>query len=346
MFATRSKLGYDPSISPAERTRDQRTTKYSIKVTGQGREATYVTHQVLVNINAEAMQGRATRVWRGKKADEKGRPAGHNTVIKDCWIDTDRKREGDILAEILEAARTSTNPDHLVNIKNHFLTVVHHGDVLVDGVKDTTLSLRRGTDFPEPRKFLNLERCSSTTKEVDKPPVGIVTLDKNTVNWLNKFERADDKSHYRIVFDSEENCDPIDTLTSGRAIWGAMIDALTGVSTLHELGYIHRDISAGNVLVGCGIPGVVQVAMCIRGAPGHVTLEVKNQEYLFAPGNSGSKPEISISEMRRAARRSGKPDTVSPLKTKPRTNLKAQQSYKGPLMPPFVNNPLHDLESL
>ncbi|KAI0089643.1 hypothetical protein BDY19DRAFT_1070382 [Irpex rosettiformis] len=228
MFSPMTKLGYDPSISPVERTRDQRTTKYSIKVTGQGREATYITHQVLANISAEAMQGRATRVWRGKQTDERGRPIGHNMVIKDCWIDTDRKREGDILSEILEAAKTSSNPDHLSNIKNHFLTVVHHGDVLVDGVKDTTLSLRRGTEFPELRKFLDLERSSSTTKEVDKPPVGIVTLDKNTVNWLNKFERADDKSHYRIVFDSEENCDPIDTLTSGLAIWDAMIDALTG----------------------------------------------------------------------------------------------------------------------
>ncbi|KAI0085288.1 hypothetical protein BDY19DRAFT_909100 [Irpex rosettiformis] len=368
MFSPMTKLGYDPSISPAERTRDQRTTKYSIKVTCQGREATYITHQVLANISAEAMQGRATRVWRGKQADEKGRPTGHNMVIKDCWIDSDRKREGDILAEILDAAKTSPNPDHLPNIKNHFLTVVHHGDVLVDGVKDTTLSLRRGTEFPEPRQFLDLVR-SSATKEVEKPPVGLVTLDKDTVVWLRGF-RSDDKSHYRIVFDSEESCDPIDTLTSAHGIWNAMVDAHLGVTTLHQLGFIHRDISAGNVLVGRGIPGrvgagvgkIVDLEFCKRiddnnrvhqgrtGTRYFIPLEVQMQEYIFvpdivAPDHGPSRQKYSLSEISR--RRLGKtqtskihrrvPNASKGVKLNPASNLET---------PPFVNNPLHDLESL
>ncbi|KAI0085289.1 hypothetical protein BDY19DRAFT_996840 [Irpex rosettiformis] len=365
MFSPITKLGYDPTILPAERTRDQRTTKYSIKVTGQGREATYVTHQVLANISAEVMQGKATRVWRGKGVDEKGRPTGHNMVIKDCWIDTDRKREGDILAEILEAAKTSTNPNHLQNIKDHFLTVVHHGDVLVDGVKDTTLSLRRGTEFPEPRRFLDLVR-SSAAKEVDKPPAGLVTLGEDAAVWLRGF-RSDDKSHYRIVFDSEENCDPIDTLTSGRAIWNAFIGAFIGVCTLHELGFIHRDISAGNVLVGRGIPGVVQAGIgkivdlefCKRiddNSPVHqrrvgtryfIPLEVEKQVYFFGPDTDDDDvSEISLEEVSDFVLE--KPTSVEPLGNTRKTSadLSSSQSSDGSSTSPFVNNPLHDLESL
>ncbi|KAI0089644.1 hypothetical protein BDY19DRAFT_116298 [Irpex rosettiformis] len=46
------------------------------------------------------------------------------------------------------------------------------------------------------------------------------------------------------------------------------------------------------------------------------------------------------------SRRFRKPGTVSPSKTKPRPSLKGLISSKGSPMPPFVNTPLHDLESL
>ncbi|KAI0089527.1 hypothetical protein BDY19DRAFT_993119 [Irpex rosettiformis] len=365
MFADRSKLGYDPTIAVSKRTKDQRTTKYNIMVRGHdGHEATYITDEVVANISAEALQGRATRVWREKKADENGRSAGHNMVIKDCWIDDDRQREGDVFAEILEAAKASSNPEHLENIERHFLKVVQHGDVFIDGEKDDTFKLaRRGAEFPEPRQFLELH-CSSEPKEVIKPPIGLVTVDQATVNWLNTL-RYDNKSHYRIVFDSEEDCDPIDTLTSGRAIWYAMGGALTGIATLHVLGFIHRDISAGNVLVGRGISGsvkggtgkIVDLEFCKRiddNRPVHqgrtgtryfIPIEVENGTYMFGPTlpQTTADPKLNFSQISKLMEDDDDDSLSESSETSDTDSSGSTSTVKAP---PFVNNPLHDLESI
>ncbi|KAI0086803.1 hypothetical protein BDY19DRAFT_995547 [Irpex rosettiformis] len=348
MFAPRSRLGYDPTIGIAKRTKDQKTTKYSIDVRGQdGREATYITDEVVANISAEALQGQATRVWRGKKADSDGRSTGHNMVIKDCWIDTSREREGDILAAILEAAKKSPNLKHLPQIKEHFLTVVQHGDVFIDGEQDNTFSLLRGgAEFPEPKKFLDLQ-CSST------------------VDWIRHLRLYHDKFHYRIVFDSEEDCDPIDTLTSGREIWYALGGALNGLVTLHELGFIHRDISAGNVLVERGkasqivkkrVGKIVDLEFCKRiddDKPVHqgrtatryfVPIEVEAQGYLFNPKNKtpAMAPIHNSSDISKLMDETDD----EPRSTTPETSSQSSDSSEPVNTPSFVNNPLHDLESL
>ncbi|KAI0086804.1 hypothetical protein BDY19DRAFT_1074371 [Irpex rosettiformis] len=365
MFAPLSRLGYDPTIGVAKRTKDQKTTKYSINVRGQdGREATYITDEVVANISAEALQGRATRVWRGKKADANGHSIGHNMVIKDCWIDTSREREGDILASILEAAKKSPNPKHLPRIKEHFLTVVQHGDVFIDGEQDNTCSvLRGGVEFPEPKKFLDLQ-CSSKNREVIKPPVGLVTVDQATVDWLRNLRLYQDKFHYRIVFDSEEDCDPIDKLTSGRKIWYALGGALIGLGVLHQLGFVHRDISAGNVLVGRGIAGskggtgkIVDLEFCKHvdnNKPAHqgrtgtryfIPVEVESKRYMFGPtlGTAATDPEHDFADTSKLMDE----DDDHPRSATPDMDTQSSDSYSAPMeAPAIVYNPLHDLESL
>ncbi|KAI0797254.1 hypothetical protein BC629DRAFT_1502565 [Irpex lacteus] len=111
MYAEPRELGYDPTISVKRQTGDKKTNVYKISVPRQptpddpSTTKEYLTHEVVANISAEAMRGRATRVWRGKEVGPDGKATGPNRVIKDCWIDADRTREGDILKNILDAAK-------------------------------------------------------------------------------------------------------------------------------------------------------------------------------------------------------------------------------------------------
>ncbi|KAI0089552.1 hypothetical protein BDY19DRAFT_1056546 [Irpex rosettiformis] len=360
MFAQKSRLGYDPTISVAKRAKDQRSTKYGIKVRGKdGRESTYIMEEVVANMSSGTLQGRSTRVWRGKKADANGHSTGHNMVIKDCWIDSSREREGDFLAEIFEAAKKSPNPEHLPRIQKHFLTVVQHGDVFIDGEQDNTFGLLRGdADFPEPKRVLTL-RCSSETREMINPPTGLVRVDQATIDWLHHLQLHHDKFHYRIVFDSEEDCDPIDKLTSVRGIWYALTGALTGLATLHQLGFIHRDISPGNILVGCGIPGsvkggtgkIIDLEFCKRidddkpvhqrrtGTPYFIPVEVEKQAYKFGPmlQTDPEASELGSSELEFLGE--DEDDPSSDMSTNSLRSASLNDS-------PFLYNPLHDLESI
>lgn len=247
MYAEPHELGYDPTISVERQTGDKKTNVYKISVPRQptpddpSTTKEYLTHEVVANISAEAMRGRATRVWRGKEIGLDGKVTGPNRVIKDCWIDHNRKREGDIIKEILAEAGKPDNHAHLPIIQKHLLTVIHDGDVFieVDGdaagerkrERDNTFDLlRRSAEFPQPRKFLRLKHAQkSQTRDVTNPPVGLITAGSEVFQWLVETLRQpedgyDKKSHYRIVFDSEEDCVPIDTIQSAYMVWRAMYD--------------------------------------------------------------------------------------------------------------------------
>ena len=108
MFADMSDLGYDTTMEPVVRSHGLRTGQYDITVrhVASGEEATYRSEQLVSNISAESVRGRATRVWKVRSLDANGEPVGPIKILKDCWIDEDRKREGTILAKISESATT------------------------------------------------------------------------------------------------------------------------------------------------------------------------------------------------------------------------------------------------
>ena len=70
---------------------------------GHFQEAQFKTVDLLSNVGAEALRGRGTRVWMVRRWVD-GAETGDAMVLKDCWIDSDRTREGDIMAQIVEEA--------------------------------------------------------------------------------------------------------------------------------------------------------------------------------------------------------------------------------------------------
>lgn len=220
MFAKPSQLGFDPTIRrvdvpvqgkgkskatstqpPAEDQATDAVAQYDIAVRSfdNGKLIWYRTERLVSNIGADPSRGRGTRVWQVRKLGKNRKPVGDIGVLKDCWIDHDRKREGTILAEIRASAQTDA---HRKAFKDYFLTVECHGDVYIDQEPDNTHSLlRRGQAVPTE---LGAYRLQLPPPEESKPdehllPVGCTPLAAPIVDNETIVE-YDDKQHYRIVF--------------------------------------------------------------------------------------------------------------------------------------------------
>ena len=87
------------------------------------------TVELLSSVGAEHLRGRGTRVW--KVHEVVGERLSEETyVLKDTWIDSDRMREGHIMAEI----RNSATKKEKELIEDALLTMEVHGDVYVVSV--------------------------------------------------------------------------------------------------------------------------------------------------------------------------------------------------------------------
>lgn len=215
----------------------------------------YRTQRLVSNIGAEAARGRGTRVWEVALLNERNEPVGRPRVLKDCWIDDDRTREGEILRQIRLSARTE---EHERAFRDYLLTVECHGDVFIGGQKDQTHSLiRRGHAVPQNHAWYEL-RSSPPSPNADAPlyPSGSIPFLAPIVD--REIIEYDDKSHYRIVF--EELGTSIDKLNS-------TFDIVYNLGLALEGAYPSNTPSTGYKIDVCSILRVPSVAPMRLGSP-------------------------------------------------------------------------------
>jgi hypothetical protein len=155
------------------------------------------TTQVISSYGAEPLRGRGTRVFEAVEVDENGNITGSPVVLKDIWIDSDRTREGNILASLHAAA----NIEDRQLVEKHFLTTVYHGDVWTehDVLDDTANALMRGLSItPHHASLFKLQR---TLIHKYEPPSGSEALRAiSRVQAPHSYLSYAHKTHYRIVF--------------------------------------------------------------------------------------------------------------------------------------------------
>lgn len=256
------------------------TYQYDIEVldTVSGELRRYRTHRLISDVSACSIRGRGTRVWEAYLLDDTGNPTGDLCIIKDSWPDSDREREGNVLAAI----RAEATPEDRKFFKETLLTVLAHGDVVLDGqTKDQTLGdearafLETRPSDPENRKFsikqvdlseraiLRRERAESRKQS----QLAGSHVDSAHVTRARAESKPDvtysSKSHYRIVF--KEVCKPLyeeqdlgniffaleETCESApfQFLLRSQANASVVLSRIHRTRWVHRDISAGNVLL-------------------------------------------------------------------------------------------------
>lgn len=249
IYSKPTDLGWDDSMTVIESGETEKLT-YSVKVGARK----FRTFGPQVYNAAVSLMGRNTRVWSAR--EELGSKGLSNAtyVIKDTWTDVERRREGDVYDLFDKLPLDAKEKSFLQKI---LLTKVCHADVVVDNAPDITLDL---SDIKNTRRRFDIVCTESTRNTDDVTPSSFHHQRKNASPPLIRRGRM---VHNRIVF--KEFGTPLhanDSLVQvfksiGEVATGTykMIVAymflrfLAGLYILHKHGWVHRDISTGNILV-------------------------------------------------------------------------------------------------
>jgi len=215
-----------------------------------------------------------------------------------------------------------------------------HGDVLLEPgvVDDTKNCLMRGFEVNEANVF-GLPKKNPKINDKNSAP------GSNSIRATSRFHarhpilRYPHKTHYRIVF--EEQGITIDDIRSLPDVLTILAETATALQLLRKLGWVHRDVSIGNILSyegGTKLADLEYAKKMEDKAGGHnmrtgtlhfMSIEVAAHEFLFEAIQPG--------------------ETIDPRERKQRNRqLGASNATQDnwPTNISFAYNHLHDLESL
>ncbi|EKM48469.1 uncharacterized protein PHACADRAFT_77345, partial [Phanerochaete carnosa HHB-10118-sp] len=240
LYAERHALGFDETIVRLPPGEGESDVPYEIEVGGKW----YRTQRLISAIGAESIRGRGTRVWEVKELDGPGGvEIGPCMVLKDGWPDYDRDREEVIHEKILDAAEKSGQVETL---KKHMLTVHAACDVLVEGNVDDTLAVICRGEAPPYGETLEVKKDLEAKKTVheDHPLQGAMPRPSDEIGKHFAYHR---KVHHRIIFE-EVGTTIMESGTVSFA-FGILQEVVEALRALHSCGWVHRDISVGNILI-------------------------------------------------------------------------------------------------
>lgn len=162
----------------------------------------YRTCRLLSHLPADGILGRGTRVWEAYHL-ESG-PDSKHVAIKDYWVDNDRKREGAIIKEVRNAARTEfgdENPNFKA-LDEHLPTILLHGDVLHSNSTSQITKTLPESAFTR-NLFVKLRRIRTILDSKGEPSTEYLTSYLSRSTLVNAHSqkplRQGFKAHYRIV---------------------------------------------------------------------------------------------------------------------------------------------------
>ncbi|KAJ3517940.1 hypothetical protein NLJ89_g193 [Agrocybe chaxingu] len=277
IFAKPAELGYDDSIKRHLATTSEEQAFYIYRVGKGGKARYFKTVNSLFENQSLNITGRTTRVWEVEEVasfdDLVRKPGTPRRVLKDVWLDSSTKTEKQIQEALFQdvdnfiqkygepgspeqIAFNSLNPDiqetlHRLfedrNYRRHFLSI----DCDIVGHTSKT---RHPHATPCPEIF-------------DEPGVAIQPADI----WASRFDTRDTLSpaerdttgtpkvprqhprqhttrrQYRVVF--KEVAPSMQTLPKLGDAMRALKGGLFGLIIMFLAGWVHRDVSAGNILL-------------------------------------------------------------------------------------------------
>ncbi|EKM48777.1 uncharacterized protein PHACADRAFT_132197 [Phanerochaete carnosa HHB-10118-sp] len=363
-FARRDELGFDDTIVRLPTLDSCGGPQYEILVNKKW----YRTQRLISNIGAEALRGRGTRVWEVRELDRRGgKEIGPRLVLKDSWVDADRDREATILENIRKSATTDVQREAF---DTYLLHAKDSWDVRTAGNKvDSTRKVICRRPLPPAMRAMAVKKYPDEDKTVDVtlPPQGAIAGTSSEGPGPVMFAA---KVHHRILF-GDVGKTIMEAGTLGAA-FRVLANIITILKVLHQCGWVHRDVSAGNVLIINNVGKLVDVEYAkhesddrsheVRtGTAYFMAVEVEQHRYRFGKRNgprankdhtsSDAQEESEDSdaetarELRLVREQQLVPDSEWPPDKKKYT-LPVPDALPVLHVMPFRHNPLHDLESV
>ncbi|CAE6534567.1 unnamed protein product [Rhizoctonia solani] len=341
LLATPVELGYDPTVQAVTLNDGTSEPSYDITIHNveEDTKNVYRTVGILSDVGADSMVCRATRVWTVQKLVD-GVPDGHLYALKDIWVHEDRVPEHEILREIRKEQPKYTE---------YFLTPLDHGFVPLDPnapqIANSThkpLGHRRDLDLTGESLCICIapSHRSPDNQETPGTPRDSVGHSADIPNGpsggaipfrLSKHARH----HYRIVF--KEIGKPVHGLRNFTDVFIAIRGGWEGLHAMHLCGYVHRDVSSGNILLVEPHGNKRGVIMDLEYAK---KMDDMNEPHDVKTGTAAfMATEVASAEhhrlgLLRTPCLGDLPPVFQPLSSEP------------PQLPPFRHNPLHDMESV
>ncbi|KAG9018847.1 hypothetical protein FRB90_008960 [Tulasnella sp. 427] len=295
LFATEKELGYDPTIKRQLDTTVPGVSRlcfiYAVGAKA-GKVRFFKTLEAIFEHRSLCVTGRATRVWKvvevGSFDDLQG--FGPEMVLKDVWLDKGAKTEGEnqaaifaqlrkIAAQLINSGNDSASAQDTPGIlafksldqeskllleiclvnkiwDKYFLTVVH--DWQGHTSKDTA-----------PEHEVDNRLFEPSTGNLTPATVSRPDLSRSTI--FNPIEASSDrptlvipsrrylpKRQYRVVF--RDVCEALHDVRRLRDVGTALQDCVFGLQLMFVAGWVHRDISSGNLYarrVGNEVQGIL-----------------------------------------------------------------------------------------
>ncbi|KAI5116303.1 hypothetical protein M0805_004644, partial [Coniferiporia weirii] len=290
-FASKTELGWDPTVSVTIE-KDIRIYHFMVK------DRVSKSVEVLSDKGADAVIGQATRTFIVKGEH------GNLAVLKDVWIDDDRDPEHTIHSNILSDVEEKFGKDVRKRVSKYLLTPIVADFVKVDNQIDhTTKVLMRGStpslentfDLLTVEPVFGAARSSTESLQTSEPIAYEVMRGSG--------KRLHHRVHYRIVF--REIGVPLHQVSKLSDVFTVLGDVSEALEYIHRSGWVHRDISAGNVYSYVngrgwlrGLLGDLEYAKRAGtdakteariGTKAFMAVEVKSQTYKFEPINEEAK---------------------------------------------------------
>ncbi|KAJ7207105.1 hypothetical protein GGX14DRAFT_636233 [Mycena pura] len=277
-FATEEDLGFDPTIR--RRRNEDNTIYYEYKLN----HTVYKTLSLISEHPAAAITGRGTRVWRVEVLDGTGTGTGTVRVLKDYWVDDVPDENGQYITENLILTKIYRRLDELKSLSpsdEPSLTDIPEAE------REVVLrALQNYRDY-----FVNISSCETLKATKD-----VCSGFRSEVQHPRSFLR---RRHCRLLYDEE--CTAFYAIDNLEEAIQVLHDCVLALQLLYLAGFVHRDISPGNVLLhrhaGGGCIGKLSDFEYAKpfsrddsvardpttGTPGFISVEVYLQKYLFLP---------------------------------------------------------------
>ncbi|KAJ7094044.1 hypothetical protein B0H15DRAFT_150986 [Mycena belliarum] len=330
-FARPEQLGFDSTVSQFKDTDNRIQYKFYLK------GVAYHTIRPLADYRADSIRGRATRVWL---VHPEGQPDVHY-VLKDVWMpSSDSLTEGDQLRLLHKHLASIVVPAGTRHPSEYFLDVVDDGYVtLAEGADDNTQFAMGGKAVPAAGECVPLVGISkaqtggqaSSSRQTGKGSEtlrftnsGLPAAPPLPIRTASQRKYFAPRSHYRIIF--RQIGISIFHLTTLGEVMTLLADVIAALKILSDLGYVHRDISPGNI---CAVDG--------RG-------KVFDLEFLKAFRDEGVVP--GLGQDIHAGPREEKTGSALFAAAEVERNVYCFNTPADRVARPvFRHNPLHDLES-